>query len=150
MQLIGGLIHLAAESKAFRFAILHRDANFHHVSFASAFGRSVNRCWMEDFRTYLLDRAPAEKRRFCFLFWGAGVFLSSVVLSCHYDLSLRGKRLSFVTAPPLMALHLSVGQNQWYHLEVGAPPILVQFSGDWDVHWGYGLLTHGHIDALAS
>ena len=19
------------------------------------------------------------------------------------------------------------------------------FSGDWDVHWGYGLLTHGHM-----
>ena len=19
------------------------------------------------------------------------------------------------------------------------------FSGDWDVHWGYGLLTHGHL-----
>ena len=23
------------------------------------------------------------------------------------------------------------------------------FSGDWDVHWGYGLLTHGHIFGLA-
>ena len=21
------------------------------------------------------------------------------------------------------------------------------FSGDWDVHWGYGLLTHGHMDS---
>ena len=29
---------------------------------------------------------------------------------------------------------------------VGAPPILVYFSGDWAVHWGYGLLTHGHMD----
>ena len=19
------------------------------------------------------------------------------------------------------------------------------FSGDWDVHWGYGILTHGHV-----
>ena len=28
---------------------------------------------------------------------------------------------------------------------IGAPPILVYFSGDWDVHWGYGLLTHGHF-----
>ena len=29
---------------------------------------------------------------------------------------------------------------------VGAPPILVYFRGDWDVHWGYRLLilTHGH------
>ena len=25
------------------------------------------------------------------------------------------------------------------------PPILVYFRWDWDVHWGYGLLTHGHI-----
>ena len=41
---------------------------------------------------------------------------------------------------------MAVGQNQWYHLlGVGAPPILVYFSGDWDVHWGYGILTHGHM-----
>ena len=40
---------------------------------------------------------------------------------------------------------MAVGQNQWYHFGVGAPPILVYFSVDWDVHWGYGLLTHGHI-----
>ena len=33
-----------------------------------------------------------------------------------------------------------------YHFGVGAPPILVYFSGDWDVHWGYGLLTHGHVN----
>ena len=26
-----------------------------------------------------------------------------------------------------------MGQNQWYHLGTGAPPILVYFSGDWDV-----------------
>ena len=32
--------------------------------------------------------------------------------------------------------HMAVGQNQWYHFG-GAPPILVYFSGDWDVHWGY-------------
>ena len=37
---------------------------------------------------------------------------------------------------------LAVGENQWYHFGVGAPPILVDFSGDWDVHWGYELLTH--------
>ena len=34
---------------------------------------------------------------------------------------------------------VAVGQNQWYHFGVGAPPILVYFSGDWDVHWGYDL-----------
>ena len=37
------------------------------------------------------------------------------------------------------------GQSQWYHFGVGAPHILVYFSGDWDVHWGYGILTHGHM-----
>ena len=36
-------------------------------------------------------------------------------------------------------------QNRWYHLGIGAPPILVHFSGDWDVHSGYGVLTHGQI-----
>ena len=34
-------------------------------------------------------------------------------------------------------------QNQWHH------PILEPFLvGDWDVHWGYGILTHGHIALL--
>ena len=33
----------------------------------------------------------------------------------------------------------------WYYFGIGAPPILVYFSGDRDVHWGYGLLTHGHV-----
>ena len=40
------------------------------------------------------------------------------------------------------------GGFTWYHFGVGAPPILVDFSGNWDVHWGYGLLTHGHIDCM--
>ena len=31
------------------------------------------------------------------------------------------------------------------HFGAGAPPIVVYFSGDWDVHWGYGLLTHGQM-----
>ena len=44
-----------------------------------------------------------------------------------------------------MAVH-----NQWYHVGVGAPPILVYFIGDWDVHWGYGLLTHGHISPVSA
>ena len=33
----------------------------------------------------------------------------------------------------------AVGQNQWYHFVVGAPPILVYFSEDWDIHWGHDL-----------
>ena len=47
----------------------------------------------------------------------------------------------------MFALHVAVGQNQWCHFGVGAPPILVYFSGDWDVHWGYCVLTHGHVRA---
>ena len=31
------------------------------------------------------------------------------------------------------------------HFGVGALPILVYLSGDWDVHWGYGILTHGQM-----
>ena len=30
--------------------------------------------------------------------------------------------------------NMAVGQNQWHHFGVGAPPILVDFSADWDVH----------------
>ena len=36
------------------------------------------------------------------------------------------------------------GPTQGYYFGVGAP-ILVYFSGDWDIHGGYGLLTHGHM-----
>ena len=42
----------------------------------------------------------------------------------------------------------AAGQNEWYNFGVGAPPILVFFSGAWDVHWGYGVLTHGHMSGL--
>ena len=38
-----------------------------------------------------------------------------------------------------LGFHVAVGQNQWYHFGVGAPPVLVYFSEDWDVHWGYDL-----------
>ena len=48
--------------------------------------------------------------------------------------------------PLALNFYLAVDQNQWYHFGVGAPPILVYFSGDWDVHWGYMILTHGHLD----
>ena len=43
-----------------------------------------------------------------------------------------------------LAGYLAMGQNRWYHFGVGAPPILV-YSGDWDVCWGYGVLTHGQF-----
>ena len=31
------------------------------------------------------------------------------------------------------------------HFGVGALFILAYVSGDWDVHWRYGLLTHGQM-----
>ena len=43
---------------------------------------------------------------------------------------------------------VAVGQNQWCHFGVGAPPILVYFSGDWDVHQGTGVLTHSQVTVL--
>ena len=47
----------------------------------------------------------------------------------------------------ILALH-GCGSNQWYHFGVGAPPILVYFSRDSDVHWGYGVSTQVHIDGI--
>ena len=31
------------------------------------------------------------------------------------------------------------------HFGIGAPRSLVYFSENWDVHWGYWLLTHSHF-----
>ena len=42
---------------------------------------------------------------------------------------------------------MAVGQHQWYHFGVDAPPILVYVCGDWDVHCGYGVLTHSRMGA---
>ena len=39
----------------------------------------------------------------------------------------------------------SPGHVQWYHFGVGAPPIFVYSSGDGDVRWGYGVMTHSTI-----
>ena len=48
-----------------------------------------------------------------------------------------------VPAKPQISRDMATGHNLCLHVGVGAPPILVYFSGDWDVHWGYGILTHG-------
>ena len=32
-----------------------------------------------------------------------------------------------------------------FHFGVGTTHFRTYFSGDWDVHWGYGILTHSHI-----
>ena len=40
---------------------------------------------------------------------------------------------------------MAMVQNQWYHFGIGAPPILIYLSGDWDVHRGsLWVLTHGN------
>ena len=44
--------------------------------------------------------------------------------------------------------HVCGSKPMGSHFGVGAPPIFVYLSGDWDVHWGYGILTHGHISWL--
>ena len=43
--------------------------------------------------------------------------------------------------------HVAVGQKQWYHFGVGAPPILVYFSGWIGMFTGgtIWILTHGHV-----
>ena len=51
----------------------------------------------------------------------------------------------FAPGPGLRSAHLAAGPNQWWHFGVGAPPILVYFSRDWDVHWGSVILTHSHL-----
>ena len=38
------------------------------------------------------------------------------------------------TSPVRLGSYLAVGQNQWYHVGVGAPTSLVYFSGNCDVH----------------
>ena len=49
-----------------------------------------------------------------------------------------GRKMTHVTRASTYT-QVAVGQNQWYQFGVGAPPILVDFSWDWDVHWGYDL-----------
>ena len=46
-------------------------------------------------------------------------------------------------------VQLAVGQNQ-YHFGVGefTTHFRTCFSGDWDVRWGYGVLTHGQLGML--
>ena len=51
------------------------------------------------------------------------------------------------TAVLRQGAHVAVVPNRWYHFGLGAPPLLIYFSGDWDVHWGYSLLSHSHFAA---
>ena len=56
----------------------------------------------------------------------------------------RGRRIA-VSRGLFSLAQMGLGQNQWYHFGVSAPPVLVHFSGDRNVHWGYGILTPGQI-----
>ena len=49
----------------------------------------------------------------------------------------------------VLSSHLAVGQNGIPFWLVGefATHFSRDFSGDWDVHWGYRVLTHGHLRA---
>ena len=42
------------------------------------------------------------------------------------------------TKDQLKHAYMAMAQDQWYNFGIGAPPILVYFSGDWDVHWVRG------------
>ena len=78
-------------------------------------------------------------------------FLSTFPLTrvpCWYSHShMSVRRSSRGTAPrgwrKSRSLELKV-LGHGLEIGLGAPPMLDYFSGDWDVHWGYGLLTHGY------
>ena len=62
--------------------------------------------------------------------WQANDFCLALFLQMH----LPGQRWR-----GRCSKQMAVGQNQWYHFGI---VILVYFRGDWDVHWGCGILTH--------
>ena len=45
---------------------------------------------------------------------------------------------------------MAMGQHQWYHFGVGAPPMLVYLSGDFGMFTGgtIWILTHGQIGSV--
>ena len=58
----------------------------------------------------------------------------------------------------LFLTHSHMGVDQWlwvkidgipFYFEVGTTHFRTEFSGDWDVHWGYGILTHSYIPQTA-
>ena len=56
------------------------------------------------------------------------------------SLDLNGIGLYWVGVPFILSNMMLVGQiPMGSHVGVAAPPILVHFSGDWDVYWGYGI-----------
>ena len=49
-----------------------------------------------------------------------------------------------------LGTHVAVGQNQWDSMLGYTTHLRTYFSGYWDVHWGCGLLTLGHVSAWSS
>ena len=64
--------------------------------------------------------------------WNSGSEVSSVILRDHPQDELLSKCPSKCPSKCLPQ-NVAVGQSQWYHFGVGAPPIVVYFSGDWDL-----------------
>ena len=62
----------------------------------------------------------------------AGEALLSVIMA--WTQAERGAQ-----QPEVLLREMAVGQHQWNHFGVGAPPILAYFSWDWHVPWGYDL-----------
>ena len=81
-----------------------------------------------------------------------GCFPSKQTTGVTSTLESNGTRQTRKDSLGHMNIHhgadVAVGQNQWYHFGVGAPPILVYFVRDWDVHWGHGILTHDHVSFI--
>ena len=59
--------------------------------------------------------------------------------SCSCNFSRQGSYRTLLSQRLFLDFDMAVGQKHWYHFGVGAPPILVYFIRDWDVHWGYDL-----------
>ena len=64
---------------------------------------------------------------------------------CRHSMLLSEFEADIRPSKLLIFVPAGCGSNQWYHFGVGAPPIFVYFSGDWDVHRGYWILTHGQL-----
>ena len=66
------------------------------------------------------------------------------------DLGRHCQLFSAGQPPVFLALNMSVGQNQWDPNFWGfrcTTHFRIYFSGDWDIHWEYGNLTHGHLSS---
>ena len=73
---------------------------------------------------------------------GAASFAADCLLQAH---TTPLPRLFLVELTQYLGLRGGCGSKPMVPFGVGAPPILVYSTGDWDVHWGYGTLTHGQV-----